>query len=301
MARVAGYSLDQVDPIVGRLGKPIGIPSYKPYQSVGEDFLHNFLGMIGIPIDLRPSFPVNADVVLLTESAKFDPDIVGKIKSQLQAGKNVVITSGLLQALQGKGIEDIVELRVSGRTVAVHDYAFGFGPRRNSGAGEKQNPEVLIPEIRFLTNDAWSLVSGTANGNGFPMLIMDRYSKGILYVLTIPNNFTDLYNLPPEALSAIKSYILGDFPVRLDAPSRVSLFAYDNETFVVESFADNKVDLTVSITGGVSELTNLATGDIIHAEDVPTTPPQRMPLGPPRAKFRITLEPHSYAAFAEVK
>src|SRR5271155_5033821 len=74
IARVAGYSLDQVDPIIGQLGKPIGIQSYKPYQSVGEDFLHNFLGMIGIPIDLHPTFPLEADVVLLTESAKFDPD-----------------------------------------------------------------------------------------------------------------------------------------------------------------------------------------------------------------------------------
>src|SRR5208282_960517 len=239
LARVAGYSLDQVDPIVGQLGKPIGIQSYKPYQSVGEDFLHNFLVMIGIPIDLHPTFPTDADVVLLTEDAKFDPDIVAKIKAQLQAGKNVVITSGLLEALQGKGIEDIVELRFTGRKALVHDYPRGFGAPPAS-ATDKQNPDVLIPEIRFLTNDAWALVRGTASGNGFPILIMDRYSKGILYVLTIPDNFADLYNLPPEVLTSIKTYILGSFPVRLEAPSRVSLFAYDNQTFVVESFSENK-------------------------------------------------------------
>ena len=57
MARVAGYSLEQVDKIVGQLGNPIGIKSYKPYQSTGEDFLHNYLGMIGIPIDLYQHFP----------------------------------------------------------------------------------------------------------------------------------------------------------------------------------------------------------------------------------------------------
>ena len=49
MARVAGYSLEQVDTFLGKLGKPIGIASYKPYQSTGEDFLHNYFGMIGIP------------------------------------------------------------------------------------------------------------------------------------------------------------------------------------------------------------------------------------------------------------
>ena len=114
-ARVAGYSLEQADKFLGQLGNPIGIASYKPFHSTGEDFLHNYFGMIGIPIDLRPEFPTNANLVLLTECAKFDPDIVAKIKGQLRAGKSVVITSGLLRALQGKGIEDIVEVKYTDR------------------------------------------------------------------------------------------------------------------------------------------------------------------------------------------
>jgi hypothetical protein len=301
IARVAGYSLDQVDPVVGQLGKPIGIQSYKPYQSIGEDFLHNYLGMIGIPIDLHPTFPTNADVVLLTEAAKFDPDIVSKIKTQLQGGKNVVITSGLLRALQGKGIEDIVELRFTGNKVAVHDYVGAFGAGAGNMLGQKQNPDVLIPEIRFLTNDAWPLVRGLASGNGFPLLLMDRYSKGILFVLTIPDNFSDLYNLPPQVLTSIKSYIVGDFPVRLDAPGKVSLFAYDNQTFVVESFADSKTDMTVAITDGVSRIKNLVTGEPITGETPPPHKWPRLNLGPQRTNFHLTLEPHTYAAFAELK
>jgi hypothetical protein len=302
MARVAGYSLDQVDAIVGQLGKPIGIQSYKPHQSVGEDFLHNYLGMIGIPIDLYPSFPTEAEVVLLTESAKFDPGIVGKIKSQLQDGKNVIITSGLLEALQGKGIEDIVELRFTGRKVAVHDYVTAYGPGRGSIATAKQNPDVLIPEIGFLTNDAWSLVSGLAGGNGFPLLIMDRYAKGILFVLNIPDNFSDLYNLPPETLTAIKSYMMGSFPARLEAPGKVSLFAYDNQTFIVESFLDNKTEATLSIADSVSKLKNLVTGELITGEaPAPPPPMQRVSFGPQRTKFKISIEPHSYLAFTEVK
>src|SRR5437763_8580518 len=105
MATAAGYSVAQADKVLGDLGTPIGIPCYRPYQSVGEDFLHNYLGMIGIPIDLHPEFPSGAQTVLLTQSAAFDPAIVDKIKGQLKAGKNVVITSGLLHAREGKGIE----------------------------------------------------------------------------------------------------------------------------------------------------------------------------------------------------
>ncbi len=114
MAIAAVYSLAEVDPIVEQLGRPIGLKSYKPYQSSGEDYLHNYLGMIGIPIDLSPAFPTDADMVLLTESAKYDPQIVGKIKGQLRADKNIVIASGLLHALHRHGIEDIVQMHESG-------------------------------------------------------------------------------------------------------------------------------------------------------------------------------------------
>ena len=48
-ASVAGDALDQVKPFINRLGKPIGIASYRPAHATGEDFLHNFFGMIGIP------------------------------------------------------------------------------------------------------------------------------------------------------------------------------------------------------------------------------------------------------------
>lgn len=300
MARVAGYSLDQADAVVGQLGKPIGINSYKPYQSTGEDFLHNFLGMIGIPIDLYPEFPVDADPVLLTESAKFDPDIVKKIESQLRNGKNVIITSGLLRALQGKGIEDIVELRYTGRTVSVRDYSLIFGGFGSAVAPNAHaDSEILIPEIAFLTNDAWSLVSGKANGNGFPLLIMDQYSKGTLYVLTIPENFTDLYQLPPETLTAIKTFMMGEFPVRLEGPSQVSLLVYDNNTFIVQSFLDHEVNVKVSTTGGFNRIKNLTTGQTFDSEASPASSSRRLSFGAPRTTFAITVKPHSYSAFQE--
>jgi hypothetical protein len=302
MARVAGYSLEQVDPFVGKLGKPIGIKSYKPYQSTGEDFLHNYLGMIGIPVDLHPTFPADANVVLLTESAKFDPDIVSKMEDQLRAGRNVVITSGLLHALQGKGIEDIVELRYTDHKATVRDFAVGFGPGNGTRPSVGPNNEILIPELQYLTNDAWAMVRGVANGTGYPILTMDRYSKGIIFVLTIPENFTDLYALPPEVVSSIKDFIIGDFPVRLDAPSQVSLFAYDNDTFIVESFLDKEVSATVSTTGDFSKLVNIVSGETITGEAPP--PPRnrwQMFFGPKRTNFHITLKPHSYLVFSETK
>src|ERR1035438_6095411 len=230
--------MEQADKIVGQLGNPIGVASYKPFHSSGEDFLHNYLGMIGIPIDLHSEFPGNANLILLTECAKFDPDIVDKIKRQLRAGKSVIITSGLLHALQGKGIEDIAEVRWTDRKFLAHKYAGGFGAGNFSTLDGVTNADVLFPEIDFLTNYSWSLVRAEANGNGFPLLLMNRYSKGILYVWTMPDNFNDLYALPPEVTGALKTFVMRDFPVRLDGPSQVALLAYDNGAIIVQNFSD---------------------------------------------------------------
>jgi hypothetical protein len=298
-ARVAGYSLEQADKFLGRLGHPVGIAAYKPFHSSGEDFLHNYLGMIGIPIDLRPEFPTNANLVLLTECAKFDPGIVAKIKGQLRAGKSVLITSGLLRALQGQGIEDIAEIRCTDRRFLAHQYAGGFGAGNFSTLDAGTNAEVLFPEIEFLTNDSWSLVRAEANGGGFPLLLMNRYSKGVLYVWTMPDNFNDLYALPPEVTGAIKNFVMRGFPARLDGPAQVALFAYDNNTFIAENFSAAATAVKISTLGNATKLTNLVTGEILDGK---LPPPHgwnwRNEITEDRVAFSAHLPPHSYAVFA---
>jgi hypothetical protein len=297
-ARVAGYSLEQVDKFLGQLGNPIGIASYRPPAASGEDFLHNYLGMIGIPIDLHPEFPTNANLILLTEAAKADPNIVAKIKGQLVAGKNVVITSGLLHALQGKGIEDIAEVRWTDRKFLAHKYAGGFGAGNFSTLDGVTNVDVLFPEIDFLTNDSWSLVRAEANGNGFPLLLLNRYSRGVLYVWTMPDNFTDLYALPPEVIGAIKNYVLRGFPVRLDGPAQVAIFTYDNGAFIVQNFSATAADVKISTLEKSTTLKNLVTGETLEGK---LPPPHgwnwRNENIEDRVSFSMHLPPHSYAAF----
>ena len=293
-ATVAGYSLSKVNAVLGKLGIPIGLASYKPYQSTGEVYLHNYLGMIGVPIELHPEFPADAKTVLLTESAQFDPEIVSKIKAHLEKGGNVVITSGLLQALQGKGIEQITGIHATGNMLKVHDYwnASGTGEGANLGVSS----DVLVPEIASLGNDASPVVRGTANGRAAPLLLMDRYAKGILFVLTIPENFDDLYSLPQPVLTSIKQYLLADFPVQIDAPSKVSLFAYDNRTFVVESFLDHPTQVTVSTLGPAKRLRNLDSGEVVKGKHAPYKESAQKSR---RTEFHIEVAPHSFVAFAE--
>ena len=296
-ATAAGYSLNKVNAVLGELGTPIGLASYKPYQSTGEDFLHNYLGMIGIPIDLHAEFPSDAHTILLTESAKFDPRIVDKIRTHLEAGGNIVITSGLLRAIQDKGISQIADIHATGNVLKIQDYWGGYGA--GAGANLGATSEVLVPEIAFQTNDAWPIVRGTANGRGAPLLIMDRYSKGILYVLTIPENANDLYSLPQPVLTAIRHYLLGTFPVQIDAPSKVSLFAYDNKRFVVESYLDSPVEVRITVPGADVKLRRIGSGEVINGVNSAPAAPHSKRIESPQTNFKVQVAPHSFVAFAE--
>jgi hypothetical protein len=309
-ARVASYALNQVDKVVYKLGKPIGIKSYRPPHGTGEDFLHNFLGMAGLPIDLYPTYPADAPLVLLTADARGDKDLVKKIKASLVAGHNVVITSGLLKAL-GKEIQDIVEIEYTGNHIPVTGFHVVSG---NPLAGGDLAKPILIPELQFITNDAWYVLAGMANGNGYPILISDKYSKGTLYVLTIPDAFTDLYNLPPAALSIIRNTLSQGLPVALtgNTPAYVSLFEYDNNTFIVQNFADEEKTVSVGVTGAQT-LRNLMTDEVINPAAPGGAGGGRGGFGGGggggfgggmgrggggRTTFAMTVKPHSWMAFS---
>ncbi|HEV2271392.1 MAG TPA: hypothetical protein VGR92_18215 [Steroidobacteraceae bacterium] len=297
-ASVAGYALRQVDGIVGKLGTPIGIDSYKPYQSSSaEDFLQNYLGNIGIPIDLTPRFPKGAPVVLLTENSALDPNLVREIESNLEAGGQVIITSGLLHALEHRGIENVAEISYSGLPIAARHYYGTFGPRDGGGLdvpGQKNTP-VIFPQIHFYTNDSWPLIRGEASANAVPILLETPYARGQLYVLDVPANMGDLYQLPEPALNELRGYLLERFPVRIDAPAQVSLFAYDNHSLVVESYSASPATVRVFVKGGAAKLVDLASGESVLPAPASTSEP--VPGEQGETSFVVQLPPHSYRAY----
>jgi hypothetical protein len=288
-ARVAGVSFEAVDALLGKLGKPVGLRSYKPFNSTGEDFLQNFLGMAGIPIEMVTGFPADEPVVLLTAQAAADANIVSHIEAQLKLGRNVVITSGLLQALQDRGLKRIAELEHSGRVASVSQYIVGRGDLVKAAP-------ILIPQVTYRTNDSWELVSAIAGDNGWPILHDADYLDGQLQVLTIPENFSDLSNYPEPVLNAIRRVITAALPVKLEAPGKVSLFVYDNGTFIVHNFRDEPVNAGVTLRGGVTGVTDLLSNQVTATTE--RQEPAR--LGAPATTTSVaafSIAPHSFRAF----
>jgi hypothetical protein len=323
-ADIAAYTLGQIDKVLVNVGKPVGIKTYTPYHATGEEYLHDYLGMIGLPMDIFPNFPADADMVLLTEQAKYDPDIINKIKGRLEAGKSVCVTSGFLRAMKGKGVEDICELETTGATVPVRRFSFAGGPgapfRGGRGAARREGEpdpneaqrDIFIPEIKYfniLTHDAWGDALGiSAGGTTYPVVLSCDYSKGKFYVLTIPNDPADLYALPSTVLSVIRASLGAAEPIRIDsAPAQVAMFRYDNNTFIVQNYLGAAAEVRVSVAGRASRIRNLLTD-----EEIASASGGGGDFGggfggfrgrgqggrTPRASFTFTVPPHSYMAFA---
>jgi hypothetical protein len=279
-ASVAGYRLERIDAFLGKLGNPVGIHSYKPYHSNGEDFLQNYMGMMGIPMELTPAFPsMDQKMIFLTEHASFDTKLVEKIKKRLIGGNDVMITSSLYRRLTGQGIEGIVELEYTDKKASVHQ----FYDWQDVYTSEK---DILIPQIRYATNDSWELITALDSGIGYPILQQASYGNAKLYVLVIPDNFGELYEIPKEILTKIKQVMMKSLFVYTDSPSHVSLFVYDNNTFIVESFKEYPVPVKIVLDKkftGVTDLESNQAMDMREEND--------------KSIFTTRLEPHTYKVY----
>jgi hypothetical protein len=99
-------------------------------------------------------------------------------------------------------------------------------------------------------------------------------------------------------------------PVSIDAPGMVSLFVYDNDTCIVESFHDEPVDITVTVAKQVEGLRDLQTDELISSGGTGGGGRGGMRGfggfggfggrgggGTARTSFNVTIKPHSYRVF----
>ena len=294
--RVAEYAYQKIDAVLGALGQPKSIPAYKPFNAEGEEFLHNYMGMAGVPVEIVPQFPTDGNMVLLTEAAAADPDIIAKMKEHLKKGGDIVVTSGFYAAMQDKGIKGIFEMQVTGRKATI-DTVVTAGPFGNRGPSLKTDTPITIPIFTYFTNDSWEMISTLEYGNGWPLLHHSVYSEGNIYVWVIPDNHSHLYALPDKALDLIRKTASRDLGVYMEGPSQVAFFNYDNGTFAVHSFHDTPVEVSFVLEKG-NALSDIASKETLNGEKRNFTPVN----GHPRENrqetvVKVTIPPHSFRAF----
>jgi hypothetical protein len=156
---------------------------------------------------------------------------------------------------------------------------------------------VLIPQIQYLTNDSWELVSALAGTSGWPLLHDADYNGGHLYVLTIPDNFSDLYHFPAPVLATIREALSQDLGVHLEAPGQVSLFVYDNNTVIVESFLDEAITAALVTDSGKSVVRDLQSNEELGSDPVPASGGFGAPRIEAKKRFSFDIPAHSWRVF----
>jgi len=101
-------------------GKPIkGIIAPKPPNSdaFNEQYIFDFVGMLGLPLVPTASISSDAKAAFLSVHSLKDPALPSKLQTMLAAGKPVLITDGLAQRLSDLDLkkENLVVLKVNGK------------------------------------------------------------------------------------------------------------------------------------------------------------------------------------------
>lgn len=226
-----GYQLDKLDVLLDNAGTPVGISCYLPDNCQGEDNVQDYLGMNGIPIVCTPYFPMNEEKILLTRSSAFDNDILEKLKKYLSSGKKTaVVTSGFWDEVKDRGYEDMTSIRPTARKITSDEYR--VEEVENICTYPSGKKPVTIPVVEFRNNSTWALVKAFHEEESYALLLRDSYCDSSLLTVTVPDAYPDFYRLPAPVLNRIRNEI----PVNgvwLEAPSRISIFIYDNDTFII--------------------------------------------------------------------
>jgi hypothetical protein len=247
-----GCQLEKLDGLMDNLGNPIGIPCYIPNASQGEDNLQDFLGMCGFPIRTTPYFEDDADTILLTASSAYDEDILDKLDAYTAAGGKAIVTSGFVTEMLGEGIERLTSIRYRGRVVTVNEFT---QEQRNGRYGTQESScaaGITIPVLEFRNNATWgAVIKARKNEESYTLLARDTYGEGQMLTMVVPDSFPELYKLPEPVISRLRS----EFEVNgitWEGPQGISLFPYDNDTFVIYSYVTSKnhdASITMRIKG----------------------------------------------------
>ncbi|MBB6635971.1 permease [Cohnella thailandensis] len=253
-----GYQLDKLDAAAAALGRPVGAWVYEPHHAKGEDHLYDYLGMLAISFELTPHFPTDISrPLLVTANAARDKDIIDRMKSYLKAGGQIVMTSGFVERLSGKGAEEFTTLHPTGKKLAVRRFAIDTHSCTFDRFSESSE-ELSFPILDYSTNGTWQSVVALKGHNNIPILMYDNYGKGRIHTLVIPDDYADLWKLPEAVVSKLRSVLAGDaHPYRIEGPGQAGWFPYDNGTFVLENFAPIPQRWEIAVPEG-SELGRIA-------------------------------------------
>lgn len=254
-----GQMFEEADAYLGKLGNPIGAAAYRPGNARGENNLHNYLGMCGVPLEPYIEYPEKEKVIFLTEGAADDGAVVEKMKKSLFGGADIIVTSGFVRKL-GEAFKEFVNVSYSSRKAVVSEYANTKDNGLSVSGRYKGDESILIPQLDYCTNDIWELAAAYGTDNNFPIVLRCSYGKGRLSIITVPDNMGDIYHYPAQVLGVIRDLLSKEMPAVLEGPAKVQIFAYDNKKVILHSDLNYYESVTLRLEEDITTVKDLIKG-----------------------------------------
>jgi hypothetical protein len=94
-------------------------------------------------------------------------------------------------------------------------------------------------------------------------------------------------------MTRIKETLMRDLYVRVDGPSKVSLFVYDNNTFIAESFLPEDAQIRIVLDERFKSLRDAVSGEELPGKEIPGFWGRKSG----KISYDATLKPHSFRVF----
>lgn len=226
-----GMQLSKIDRILDRAGQPVGAAVYLPFASCGENHLEDHLGMQGIALEPTPNFPERAQTLLLTKASATDAQIVEKLEVYLLSGGTAVVTTGFISSIPANEWEKFSTARLTGRQL----WADRYQATNDLTGYYYENRTTAFPDLQFGNNASWSLINAGSGDYHSSLLLRDSYGAGTLYTLAVPDMLSGFDAMPVPVMDMVRrAFAVKDIYI---SGRNVSLFLYDNNTFVLYCYA----------------------------------------------------------------
>ena len=230
-----GFQMQKIDALMSNAGECLGVAEYHPVNAQGEDHLADYLGMQGIPFEPTPFFPEKAKTIFFTAASTADGCVMEKLEKFVRNGGHAIVTSGFVKQMLGNGLEQMTSIRYRDRHLTATHYQVQSPDSWEQYKIPATRP-ITFPLMEHRNNTSWMLLKGMTSEKNFPILIRDCYGKGQMITLVVPDNFSDIQELPKEVLNAIRYEFSKNLDVYLECAKNVGLFQYDNGTFITYAY-----------------------------------------------------------------
>ena len=256
-----GRALQKIDEILDKAGEPTGVSTWEPFDGDGEDQLYNYLGMCGLPVEPVRDLDEKAPVVFCTEATGEDPDCVEKLEAYVRNGGNAVVTIGFFRRMYDKGVKDFTSVRLTNRHVLGDCFMIDNANYMDKEVAYSKKP-ILFEVISYKTNATQADISVMVDEDNFPVMTEDNYGKGRFFILNVPENFADLYKLPKEVIRNINKHLTMYQRVYVGASTKVNLFPYDNNVYVLYGYDEKGGDVQLIVRGDSNGIKDLDSGKV---------------------------------------